>query len=127
MRPSQPARRSRDYTRHGTTSLFTALDIASGRIIGKCYERHRAAEFRKFLDEVEAAVLRELDIHLVMDNYATRKTPLIRKGWLNDRVGYAETVNIQGELGCLEGYANVSERPRNVKWLPGGFETATIR
>lgn len=84
MRPGQPARRSHDYRRHGTTSLFAALDIASGRVIGKCYGRHRAAEFRKFLDEIEAAVPRELDVHLVMDNYATHKTPLIRK-WLAKR------------------------------------------
>lgn len=84
MRPGQPARRSHDYRRHGTTSLFAALDIASGRVIGKCYGRHRAAEFRKFLDEIEAAVPRDLDVHLVMDNYATHKTPLIRK-WLAKR------------------------------------------
>jgi transposase len=84
MRPGQPARRSHDYTRHGTTSLFAALDIATGRVIGKCYGRHRAAEFRKFLDEIEAAVPRELDVHLVMDNYATHKTPLIRR-WLAKR------------------------------------------
>ena len=56
MRPGQAARRSHDYTRHGTTSLFAALNIATGRIIGKCYPRHRASEFRKFLDEIEAAV-----------------------------------------------------------------------
>lgn len=84
MRPGQPARRSHDYTRHGTTSLFAALDIATGRVIGKCYGRHRAAEFRKFLDEIEAAVPRELDVHLVMDNYVTHKTPLIRR-WLAKR------------------------------------------
>jgi len=84
MRPGQPARRSHDYTRHGTTSLFAALDIATGKVIGKCYGRHRAAEFRKFLDEIEAAVPRDLDVHLVMDNYATHKTPLIRK-WLAKR------------------------------------------
>lgn len=84
MCPGQPARRSHDYTRHGTTSLFAALDIATGRIIGKCYGRHRAAEFRKFLDEIEAAVPADLDVHLVMDNYATHKTPLIRK-WLAKR------------------------------------------
>ena len=84
MRPGQPARRSHDYTRHGTTSLFAALDIATGRVIGKCYGRHRAAEFRKFLDAIEAAVPRELDVHLVMDNYATHKTPLIRR-WLAKR------------------------------------------
>jgi len=67
MRPGQPARRSHDYTRHGTTSLFAAFDIATGKVIGKCYSRHRAAEFRKFLDEIEAAVPRDLDVHLVMD------------------------------------------------------------
>jgi len=84
MRPGQPARRSHDYTRHGTTSLFAALDIATGHVIGKCYGRHRAAEFRKFLDEIEAAVPGGLDVHLIMDNYATHKTPLIRK-WLAKR------------------------------------------
>jgi transposase len=84
MRPGQPARRSHDYTRHGTTSLFAALDIATGHIIGKCYGRHRAAEFRRFLDEIEAAVPGDLDVHLVMDNYATHKTPLIRN-WLVKR------------------------------------------
>jgi transposase len=84
MRPGQPARRSHDYTRHGTTSLFAALDIATGKVIGKCYSRHRATEFRKFLDEIEAAVPRGLDVHLVMDNYATHKTLLIRK-WLAKR------------------------------------------
>jgi transposase len=84
MRPGQPARRSHDYTRHGTTSLFAALDIATGKVIGKCYSRHRATEFREFLDEIEAAVPRGLDVHLVMDNYATHKTLLIRK-WLAKR------------------------------------------
>ncbi|MGA9091644.1 MAG: IS630 family transposase [Bradyrhizobium sp.] len=84
MRPGQAARRSHDYKRHGTTSLFAALDIATGRVIGKCYGRHRTAEFRKFLDEIEAAVPRELDVHLVMDNYATHKTPMIRR-WLAKR------------------------------------------
>jgi transposase len=84
MRPGQPARRSHDYKRHGTTSLFAALDIATGAVIGKCYARHRAREFRKFLDEIEAAVPPDLDVHLVMDNYATHKTPLIRN-WLTKR------------------------------------------
>jgi len=84
MRPGQAARRSHDYKRHGTTSLFAALDIATGRVIGKCYGRHRAKEFRKFLDQIEAAVPGDLDVHLVMDNYATHKTPLIRN-WLAKR------------------------------------------
>jgi transposase len=84
MRPGQAARRSHDYKRHGITSLFAALDIATGRVIGKCFPRHRAAEFRKFLDEIEANVPGNLDIHLVMDNYATHKTQLIRN-WLAKR------------------------------------------
>jgi transposase len=84
MRPGQPARRSHDYKRHGVTSLFAALDIATGQVIGKCFPRHRAAEFRKFLDRIEANVPKNLDIHLVMDNYATHKTQLIRD-WLAKR------------------------------------------
>ena len=84
MRPGQPARRTHDYKRHGTTSLFAALDVATGRIIGECYPRHRAAEFRRFLDKIEANVPGDLDIHLVMDNYATHKTQMIRD-WLAKR------------------------------------------
>lgn len=84
MRPGQAARRSHDYKRHGTTSLFAALDIATGAVIGKCYARHRSHEFRAFLDEIEANVPKDLDVHLVMDNYATHKTPLIRN-WLAKR------------------------------------------
>jgi transposase len=84
MRPGQAARRSHDYKRHGTTSLFAALDVATGQVIGKCFPRHRAAEFRRFLDEIEANVPKDLDVHLVMDNYATHKTPLIR-AWLARR------------------------------------------
>src|SRR6266481_1272213 len=64
MRPGHAARRSHDYTRHGTTSLFAALDIATGRVIGKCFARHRATEFRKFLDEIEATVPKGLEVHL---------------------------------------------------------------
>ena len=79
MRPGQPERRSHDYTRHGTTTLFAALDVASGKVIGRCFARHRAREFLKFLRTIEANVPAELDIHLVMDNYATHKTPAIRR------------------------------------------------
>ena len=84
MRPGQAERRTHDYKRHGATSLFAALDVATGRVIGKCYGRHRAAEFRCFLDEVEANVPSDLDVHLVMDNYATHKTQLVRD-WLLKR------------------------------------------
>ena len=80
MRPGQVERRSHDYERHGTTSLFAALGIATGHVIGRCYQRHRAVEFRKFLSEVEQAVPADLDIHLVLDNYATHKAPPV-KAW----------------------------------------------
>jgi len=64
------------------------FDIATGRVIGKCYGRHRAKEFRKFLDQIEAAVPGDLDVHLVMDNYATHKTPLIPQlGWQRGHAG----------------------------------------
>ena len=84
MRPGQAERRTHDYKRHGTTSLFAALDVATGRVVGKCYGRHRAAEFRRFLDEVEAVVPAGLDVHLVMDNYAIHKAPAV-KAWLLKR------------------------------------------
>lgn len=84
LRPGQAARRTHDYKRHGVTSLFAALDIATGKVIGQCFPRHRADEFRKFLDEIETNVPSDLDIHLVMDNYATHKTALIR-AWFAKR------------------------------------------
>src|SRR5262249_12204871 len=80
MRPGQAERRSHDYKRHGTTSLFAALDIATGRVIGRCYQRHRAVEFRNFLAQVEQAVPADLDIHLVLDNYATHRRRRSRSG-----------------------------------------------
>ena len=79
--PGTPERRSHDYTRHGTTSLFAALDMATGTIIGSLHRRHRAAEFKKFLDRLDAEVPAELDVHLILDNYATHKTPAIKR-WL---------------------------------------------
>lgn len=84
MRPGQAERRTHDYTRHGTTSLFAALDIATGAVIGRCYPKHRSSEFRRFLDQVEVAVPSGLDVHLVMDNYATHKTKLVRD-WIAKR------------------------------------------
>jgi transposase len=84
MRPGQAERRTHDYTRHGTTSLFAALDIATGAVIGRCYPKHRSSEFRKFLDQIEAHAPAGFDVHLVMDNYATHKTKPIRD-WLAKR------------------------------------------
>ncbi len=84
MRPGQVERRSHDYKRHGTTSLFAALDVATGKIIGQCFPRHRSREFRKFLDCIEDNVPDDLDIHIVMDNYATHKTKPVRN-WFAKR------------------------------------------
>lgn len=81
MRPGQAERRSHDYTRHGTLSLFAALDVATGQVIGRCFPRHRAREFLTFLREIENNVLPNLEVHLVMDNSSTHKTPAIRR-WL---------------------------------------------
>jgi transposase len=84
MRPGQAERRTHDYRRHGTTSLFAALDVRTGKVLGECHRRHRSVEFRKFLDTIEAAVPPGLDVHLVLDNYGTHKTALIRR-WLAKR------------------------------------------
>ena len=80
LAPAIPERRTHDYERHGTTTLFAALDIATGRVIGEVHRRHRASEFLQFLRTIEANVPPELDVHLVMDNYGTHKTAAI-KGW----------------------------------------------
>jgi transposase len=87
LRPGQVERRTHDYKRHGTTALFAALDVATGHVLGRCYKRHRAAEFRRFLDAIDAAAPADLDIHLIMDNYATHKAPTI-KAWLAKRPRY---------------------------------------
>ena len=84
LRPGQAERRTHDYVRHGTTSLFAALDARTGQVIGQCHRRHRALEFRKFLDAIESEVPAELDVHLIADNYATHKTALIRN-WFAKR------------------------------------------
>jgi transposase len=84
MRPGQIERHTHDYTRYGTTSLFAALDVKAGTVVGKCMPRHRTQEFRKFLDEVERNVPADLDVHVVMDNYGTHKTKLIRN-WFAKR------------------------------------------
>ena len=77
MRPGQAERRTHDYERHGTTSLFAALNTATGKVVGKCYRRHRASEFKKFLQVIDKSVPAELDIHLILDNYGTHKTAMV--------------------------------------------------
>lgn len=81
MSPGRAERRSHDYRRNGTTTLFAALDVKTGIVIGETHSRHRATEFRKFLNTIDANVPDDLDVHLILDNYATHKTQAIRK-WL---------------------------------------------
>ena len=81
MMPGMPERRTHDYLRNGTTTLFAALDVATGQVIGQIHRRHRAAEFKKFLVRIEREVPVDLEIHLICDNYSTHKTPAIER-WL---------------------------------------------
>ena len=81
LAPGVPARQSHDYERHGVTSLFAAMDVASGVTISTCYRRHRHQEFLRFLDEIEANLPRGFQVHLVMDNYGTHKVAKVRS-WL---------------------------------------------
>lgn len=82
IRPGLPERQSHDYTRHGTTTLFAALDTATGKVIGQCHQRHRQDEFVKFLNLIDTQVSPELDVHLIVDNYATHKTEKVKKWFL---------------------------------------------
>jgi transposase len=81
MMPGMPERRTHDYVRHGITTLFAALDVATGRVIGSIHRRHRAVEFRKFLAKLDKQVPADLDVHLICDNYTTHKHPTIQR-WL---------------------------------------------
>ena len=87
MRPGQAERHTHDYYRHGTTSLFAALDIATGRVIGRCRPQHRQQEFLAFLGQIERTVPAGKEIHLVLDNYATHKTPRVA-AWFKKRPRY---------------------------------------
>jgi transposase len=84
MRPGQIERRTHDYKRHGTTSLFAALDVKTGKVLGQIHRRHRSVEFRRFLDTIEDNVPADLDVHVIMDNYGTHKTAIIRN-WFAKR------------------------------------------
>jgi transposase len=81
MTPGQAERGTHDYVRNGTTSLFAALNVATGAVIGKCYRRHRQQEFLKFLNEIDAQVEREpgVEIHIILDNYGTHKTAAVKR------------------------------------------------
>jgi transposase len=87
LRPGLPERQTHDYERHGTTTLFAALNVLEGTVIGQCQPKHRHQEFLRFLDQIDASVEPELDVHLVLDNYGTHKHPEVKK-WLEQRPRY---------------------------------------
>lgn len=84
LRPGQAERRTHDYARHGTTTLFAALNVVSGEVLQRCQQRHRHQEYMRFLQDIDAHVPQELDVHIVVDNYATHKTPRVKR-WLLKR------------------------------------------
>lgn len=106
--PTMPAyaeRRTHNYLRHGTTTLFAALDVATGQVIGKCSQRHRAKEFVAFLKLVDKQVPDDLDIHMILDNYATHKTPIVKR-WLlrNKRFHLHFTPTYSSWLNLVESF-----------------------
>jgi transposase len=90
LQPGQVERGTHDYKRNGTTSLFAALDLKTSRVIGQLRQRHRSVEFRRFLDLIENQVPAGLDVHIIVDNYSTHKTALIRK-WFAKRPRFTST------------------------------------
>jgi transposase len=112
LAPGVPARQSHDYERHGVTSLFAAMDVASGVTISSCYRRHRHQEFLRFLNEIEGNLPAGLDVHLVMDNYGTHKVDKVRS-WLarHPRYHVHFTPTSASWLNLVERlFAEVSER-----------------
>ena len=84
LRPGWPERRTHDYERHGTTTLFAAFNILTGKVVGQCLPRHRGREFVQFLQQLESEVPPDLDVHLIMDNYSTHKSPPVQR-WLKPK------------------------------------------
>ncbi|MGB8481502.1 MAG: IS630 family transposase [Acidobacteriaceae bacterium] len=87
LRPGLPERQTHDYQRHGTTTLFAALNVVEGTVIAECQPRHRHQEFLRFLDRIDQSVDPALDVHMVLDNYGTHKHPAVKK-WLAARPRY---------------------------------------
>lgn len=110
MQPNMPERRTHDYRRHGTTTLFAALEIATGRVVGHCLPRHRHQEFLRFLRQI-ARAYPGVELHLVMDNYAAHKHPAVR-AWLaaNPRVTVHFTPTSASWLNLVECWFSIIER-----------------
>lgn len=123
LRPTVNERQTDRYIRHGTTTLFAALDVATGRVIGKCFRKHRAKEFIRFLNEIDCSVPADLDVHLVLDNYATHKTPDVKR-WLlrNPRFQMHFTPTKSSWLNLVESFFSLLSRRK----LKRGVHRSTI-
>ena len=142
VRSGQAERRTHDYNRHGTTTLFAALDVATGADIASCMRRHRAREFRAFLDAVERAVPADLDIHVVMDNASSHKTRPIRDwfarrphwhrhftptsaSWLNQVERFFALLKASLTDDVKTAFAKLDENIQQVEYGDLGIETAS--
>jgi len=123
MRFTTPDRRTHNYIRHGTTSLFAALDVATGRVLGQCFRRHRTGEFLKFLHYIDSSVPDEFEVHLVLDNYVTHKAEKVKR-WLLRRPRFALhfTPTHASWLNMVEGWFGLLERRR----LARGVHRSTV-
>ncbi len=122
LRPGLPERRTHDYVRHGTTNLYAALDVASGHVIADMTDRHRAEEFRRFLNLINRSVPEGLDVHLVVDNVSTHKTPEIKR-WLvrHPRFTLHSTPTYSSWINLIERwFAELT-----TKWLRRGTHRST--
>jgi transposase len=120
--PGTPARATHDYRRHGTANLYAALDVASDCVISELTERHRSTEFRRFLNLIDGSVPADLDVHLIVDNSATHKTPAIHR-WLlrHPRFVFHFTPTYLSWLNLVERwFAELTER-----WLRRGSHRST--
>ena len=111
LKPGQIERRTHDYKRHGTASLYAAFDIASGKVIGRITRRHRAKEFLQFLRQIDRAIPPEQTLHLILDNSSTHKTPAVKK-WLQNhpRFKLHFTPTSASWLNAVEGWFGQLER-----------------
>jgi len=122
LRPGTPERRTHDYRRNGTTNLYAALDVASGKVIADLTTQHRAVEFRKFLNLINRSVPAELDVHVIVDNSSTHKTPEIHR-WLlrHPRFALHFTPTYSSRLNLVERwFAELTQ-----KWLRRGTHRST--
>ena len=123
MIPGVPERRSFDYVRHGTVDLFAALNIATGKVIGKLSAQHRAVDFRDFLDQIDRQVGPGLAVHVICDNLSTCKAPVVHR-WLlahprfvlHFTPAYSSWISqvVRHEVACDEWYSSKEDRPMPV-------------